>query len=780
MARRRGIPADRPAPPGSGVIGSPKRRNRSGAPLPTSQGGPRIFARMPLAALLCGGLLTPAYAQQPPPVRQDVRSAIVTRTTTPIAVDGSLNERAWTIAPTIGDLVQRQPLAGEAPTERTDVRLLFDDSALYIGVTAYDSDPSRIVSSQMARDGGLNADDRVEILLDTFRDQRSAFYFATNPNGALVDGLTFGNGELNTDWDAIWDVRTRRTNEGWTAEFAIPFKSLNFPTGQSVWGFNIERRVSRKLEDIRWSGARLETQFLQVSEAGEIRGLEGLSQGLSLDLRPFLAGNMLRRGGTGQREFDTKPGFDVFYNVTSSLKLTSTVNTDFGDTEADARQINLDRFSLFFPEKRSFFLEDAGVFTFASTGPRPSQGLPSTGADVYPFFSRRIGLLDGAEVPLDAGIKLTGRIGRTDVGVLDVRTGDLRNVVEEKNFLVGRVKRNVFEQSYVGVLFTDGHPAPGRSGRTYGVDLRLTTSRFLGGSRNFDVTGYATRSVNAGVSDNDWSYGFSADYPNDLFDGHVAIKEVQENFRPALGFVQRAGVRMVRATVSYNPRPDFLGVQQLFHDVQFTQFTRLDRDAVESWDVFVTPFDWHFDSGDALHAALDLNPMYERLFEPFEISPGVVLQPGEYRFTRFTNGVSSAGRRALSAFVFLVWGNYWSGRAEELTARLTYRLPPWFQITTSMDQTWARLPEGDFTARIFTTNASYSASPRFSIFNLLQYDNRSRNLGWQIRTRWTLQPGNDLFISFQQGWLREEAEHGRRFVAQDSKLSAKMQYSIRF
>ncbi len=259
---------------------------------------------------------------------------------------------------------------------------------------AYDSEPNRVIGTQMARDARLMSDDRIEILLDTFRDQRSAFYFATNPAGALVDGLTFANGELNTDWDAIWHVRTRRTDEGWVAEFAIPFKSLSFPADSSVWGFNFSRNIYRKLEDIRWSGARLQTEFLQVSEAGEITNLEGLSQGIGLDVRPFVAGNALHLGETGEDDLSGEPGLDVFYSITPSLRLTGTVNTDFGETEVDERQISLDRFSLFFPEKRAFFLEDAGVFSFASTGPEPPGGIPPAGADVFPFFSRRIGLLE--------------------------------------------------------------------------------------------------------------------------------------------------------------------------------------------------------------------------------------------------------------------------------------------------------------------------------------------------------------------------------------------------
>ena len=736
----------------------------------------------PLAAACFSGWLavptaSAAPRQQPTFPEPATKAAVVTWTTDAITIDGALDEPIWRAAPTIGDLTQRQPEQGLPPSERTDVTLLYDREYLYIGVVSYDSEPQRVIGTQMARDASLSSDDRVEILLDTFRDQRSAFYFATNPSGALVDGLV-ASGQLNADWDATWDVRTRRTDQGWIAEFAIPFKSLSFPSDGTVWGFNIARHIYRKLEEDRWSGARLDTQFYQLSEAGEITNLMDLTQGMGLDVRPFLAGRWLRVAG----EDDTsgKPGLDVFYNITSSLKLTATFNTDFGETEVDERQINLSRFSVLFPEKRSFFLQGAGVFNFASTGPDPAGGIPRAGADVYPFFSRQIGLLGGQEVPIDAGVKLTGTVGRTDVGLLGVRTGDLP-IVSEKNFLVGRVKRSLLQQSYVGAIFTGGHPAEGQSGQTYGADMHLATSRFLGRPNNFVVNGYAVRSANEGVLGRDWSYGFSAHYPNDTFNAQIAVREIQENFKPALGFVQRDNVRLFRVAGSYNPRPkNFLNVQQMFHDVYYTRFTRLDNGEVESWDLYVTLLDWHLSSGDNLHGMFDFNPTYERLFEPFEISPGVHLLPGEYRFTRFrSNLLSTATKRRLSGSINLTYGGYWSGKGEQVTTSLTYKVPPRFTVTVGTNQTFARLPEGHFIARIFTSSVSYAATPRLSLSNLIQYDNRSRNMGWQSRVRWTLQPGNDLFFAFNQGWIQEDGGN-LRFRTQDSKVSAKFQYSFRF
>ncbi len=709
----------------------------------------------------------------------DVRTVNVTKITEEISVDGVLDEPIWRSAPQIGALTQRQPDTGAAPTERTTVTLLRDSSYLYIGVVVYDSEPDKVIATDMARDASLGSQDRLEILLDTFRDQRNAFYFATNPVGALVDGLAFGDRGLNTNWDAIWDLRTRRSDEGWTAEIAIPFKSLRFPVGEDAWGFNISRNVYRKQEEDRWSGARLETSFLQVSEAGRITNMSGLNQGIGLDVRPFAASSWLHNQGAADDVTDLEPGLDVSYNITPSLKLIGTVNTDFAETEVDARQINLTRFSLFFPEKRSFFLEDVGVFNFASTGPRPPGGIPSAGADVFPLFSRRIGLLDGQEVPIDVGTKLTGRAGRTEVGFLGVRTDDA-SFVEGKNFFVGRFKQDLLEQSYVGGIFTHGDPAAGQSGKTYGVDLSLATSRFLGRQRNFTFNAYALKSDNDGVSGDDSSYGFSARYPNDKWDGMVVFREIQENFDPAIGFVQRNNVRMIRVAASYNPRPkDFLNIQQMSHDIYYTAFERLDNGRVESSELYITPLDWHFRSGDSLHSFGDVIYNFEHLFEPFEISPGVVLAPGKYRNTRTKIVFASASKRRLSGMFMLTLGDFWSGSARQVTTILTYKTPPWMTVRLSASQTFADLPEGNFIARILTSTVNFSLSPRLSFSNLIQYDNRSRNLSWQSRVRWTLRPGNDLFFSFNQGWINED-DSSLRFTHRDSKASAKFQYTFRF
>ena len=703
----------------------------------------------------------------------------MTAVTSEIVIDGSLDEAPWRQAPKTGDLIQRIPEAGAEPTEKTEVTLLYDKDNLYIGVMCYDSEPQRVLASEMARDASLRADDRLEIVLDTFRDHSNAFYFSTNPAGALVDGLVFANGETNNDWDAIWIVRTEQTEDGWSAEFAIPFKTLNFPAGETVWGFNISRTIQRKLEENRWTGARFQTQFFQISEAGEITNLEGLEQGAGLDVRPFVAGRWLHRGADGDGTAAGKPGLDLFYNITPSLKLSVTANTDFGETEVDARQINLTRFSIFFPEKRSFFLQDAGVFNFATTGIDPPGGIPVTGAEVFPFFSRKIGLLGGQEVPITNGAKLTGKVGRTEIGMLDVRTREVSNV-NAKNLFVGRIKQNFLEQSYVGAIFTEGNPASPLSSSTIGVDLRLATSNFLGSGRNIVFNAYGLRSNNQGISENNSSFGFGAQYPNDKFDAQIQWREIQANFDPAIGFVQRSDVRMLRVAGSFNPRPkQSTVIQQMQHDVFYTRFTRLDNGLVETSNLYVTLVDWHLNSGDSLHSLFDANVTYERLFEPFEISPGVVLPAGEYRFTPWRIFFTSAQKRRIQGSIGFNFGNFWSGTAKVIQTGLSYKFPPYFSISLNTNQTFASLPQGSFIARIYSSRVDYAASPFLSVSSLIQFDNRSENLGLQSRVRWTIEPGNDVFFIFGQGWV-QDLERGYDFRRQDSRLAMKFQYTIRF
>lgn len=719
--------------------------------------------------LVCCLWLTDAFAS-----RLDARSAadgikraVISRASSHITIDGVLDEPDWQAAPTIGEIRQREPHQGDKASESTEVKLLYDSQNLYVGVMCFDSDPKHMIGTQMSRDADLSADDRIEILIDSFHDRHNAFYFATNPEGVLVDGLIIENGQINKEWDAIWLVRTRRTEQGWSAEFAIPFKSLGFHRGQESWGFNFSRTIKRKLEEDRWASPRLDVKFYQVSEAGEIAGFTDVEQGRGLDVRPFLSSKALHNRDTGN-DASAKIGADIFYNITPSLKWTTTINTDFAETEVDNRQINLTRFPLFFPEKRAFFLENAGAFSFLNSG---------EDADIIPFFSRRIGLLEGAEVPILAGTKLTGKVGDYDIGLLAARTR-ATDFTEVKDFLVARVKRNILKQSYVGGIFTNGDPASPTSSRTYGGDIRLFSSHFLGKEQNFGVDGFLLKTSNEGVKGKDSSFGFGVRYPNDLWGLSLDWKQVGENFRPALGFVPRTDVRKLSISAEFDPRPkDFLNVRQMFHEFFFTRFTNLTHNRVESWRLFTAPINYELNSGE--HIEFNYAPQFERLFQPFEIAEGVTLPAGDYRFTRWRFEINTASKRRWKFDNAWWFGSYWSGHANQFETSFQYKIAPHFQTSLTLEQTFARLKEGNFVARVFVFRADYSVSPLLTFFNLLQFDNESRNLGWQSRVRWILRPGNDVFLVFSQGWLQDEA-HGLSFHPIETKVAGKVQYTFRF
>ncbi len=732
--------------------------------------GFRIRIVIPALAILMLGP-APARGTERQAGTEPARRGAAARAVSPITLDGDLSETDWRSAAPIGEFRQREPVEGAAPTERTEVRLLYDDENLYIGVVCYDAEPDSIIATQMSRDADLSVDDRIEILIDTFRDRRNAYYFSTNPAGALVDGLIIENDQINSDWNTIWNVRTRRNGDGWTAEFAIPFKSLSFQPELEAWGFNVSRTIGRKLEEDRWAGARLDVDFVQVSEAGDIGGLAGIAEGRGLDARPFVAGRWIDSPTTGGNVREGDVGGDFFFDVTPSLRLTATVNTDFAETEVDDRQINLDRFPLFFPEKRSFFLENAGVFDFGVSG--------GFGPTVLPFFSRRIGLAGSEEVPILAGVKLAGKAGRFDVGVLNAQTRPA-GVVDAGNYLAARVKRNILNQSYVGVIYTEGSPETGRGARTFGADVLLGTSNFLGAGRNFNVQAFAVGVRNEGVSGDSGAYRVAASYPNDLWSLEAAWLRTEKNFDPALGFVQRPDTTRTDFSVEFAPRPSgFPGIRQMLHQLSVTRHTRIESGRLESWQLFTSPLNWTWNSGDRFE--LSWRHQFERLFEPFEISDGVALASGDYTFDRYRIEFFSSDNRPWKVDATWWFGTFWSGRAHELSGQFQYKLAPRLNAAASYNLTFARLPEGAFAARIFTLRADYSVTPFLTFFNLVQFDNDSNNLGWQSRIRWILEPGRDVFFVFSQGWIHEERPDGRRrFQAVDRGVTAKLQYTFRF
>jgi hypothetical protein len=703
-------------------------------------------------------------AAPPQAASADRPSARAVRITAPIRVDGVLDEPAWAAAQPVGPLVQSVPNENSPATESTEIRVLYTASTLYVGILCRDRTPSAIVSTQLTRDAELESDDNVLVILDPFFDHRNGFFFQVNPSGARADGQVANNSEeLSLQWDGIWDAAARITPEGWTVEIAIPFKTLRFKPGQTVWGLNVERRIKRRNETDRWASPLRDARISNLTRAGSLQGIEGISQGLGLDIKPYLA------GGRETGDNKVQAGIDIFKNLTPNMNASVTVNTDFAETEADDRQINLTRFPLFFPEKRAFFLEGAGVFDVAATN----------NESVLPFFSRRIGLMNEREVPILVGTKIVGRQSGFNVGVLDVQTRALDNAFDDgsrldgQNLLAARVSRNLFEQSWVGAVVTRGNPE-GTGGNTLvGVDMRLATSTFRG-NKNLSASAFFLRTDDEASATTDYSFGGNVDYPNDLWDASFGWRQIGENFRPALGFVPRRGIRRLSPGVAFKPRLGRFGVRQLFFEVMPVWVTNM-HNVTESWEVYSSPLNVEFESGDRVE--VDAMPQYERLTEPFEIAGGVVIPVGEYTMRRWGFQVETADKRMAVVQADVSWGEFYTGTRRDVALSITFK--PTHHVRTSLEvgRNEVTLAEGAFTTQVFTARADYNFSPNTSWANLVQYDTESRLLGVQSRFRWIIRPGSDLFLVLNRGWYRDPTDN--RFVPVFDKSSAKLQYTFR-
>ncbi|MBN1569675.1 MAG: carbohydrate binding family 9 domain-containing protein [Acidobacteria bacterium] len=644
--------------------------------------------------------------------------------------------------------------------------LLVDGEALYFGVTCFDRTPSAVIATQLTRDAELDVDDNISIVIDPFLDHRNGFFFDVNPTGARADGQIANSSEFtDPTWDGIRDAHARITEEGWVAEIVIPFKTLRFKPGQTVWGFNFERGIKRHNETNRWSGARQNIWLTNLAEAGQLEGLPNARQGMGLDIRPY--GLVVHKEGN---DWEVDGGLDVSKNLAPNLNASLTVNTDFAETEVDARQVNLTRFDLFYPEKRAFFLEGAGVFEIATGN--------SFFPDLIPFFSRRIGLIEqngiSREVPILAGGKITGRQSRYNIGLMNVQTDKIDEIgLESQNLLAARFSRDFWKQSYVGGIFTRGNPDGTGDNSLIGADARFATSNFRG-DKNLILSLFLLRTDDEFSDTSDYAGGFSIDYPNDIWYVGVGWKQVGKNFHPALGFVPRTGMRKTNGTLMFRPRPERGGIRQFtFH--AFPEVVTDLNDRVESWSVAISPLEVELNSGDMFE--YEVMPQFERLSYPFPISRGVTLPPGSYQFTSYGIRVETATKRFWVVEFHSEFGDFYSGTQRNFEAELILKPSHHLLFGLGAERADVDLVQGKFFKQLFSVQANYNFSPNVSWSNLVQYDNESRILGFQTRFRWILQPGNDLFLVLNRGWYKT---YERDYVSSFDRGTVKLQYTFRF
>jgi len=678
-----------------------------------------------------------------------------------------LEEPAWAAADAIGGLTMFEPTEGIPLSGRTTVRVLANARNLVIGVICEDPDGSGIVSFSKARDSQLRSEDHIKFILDTFMDGRTGYIFSVNPSGARYDALVDRNGEGESpEWDAAWEASTSRGPNGWSAEIRIPIQSLSFRKGLSEWGFNIERRLERVQETGRWSSPTRDAKISQSSRAGRLTGLPGFNFGIGLTVRPGLVGKVERPDTHIDNLGDVfEPSLDVTQRLGPNVILSGTANTDFGETEVDTRRTNLTRFSLFFPEKRTFFLEGADIFNFG-IGLR---AMHST--DLVPFHSRRIGLFEGEEVPLQAGGKINGRIGNTNFGALAVRTGEVDGLVPATTMGVVRVKQNVLEQSSVGVLGTFGDPQ-GRPGSwMVGTDFTYQTSR-LWGDKNFLAGVWGLASHRDGLDGDGTAFGAKIDYPNDTWDIALIYKRIGDAFEPSLGFAPRTSVQLINGGINFRYRPSWPWLRMMFYELLPTLALDLDGNW-ESYRVFTAPINWRFESGDRFE--FNVVPEGERLVEPFEIADGVVIPPGSYNFVRYRFEQDFAARRMVSGRISWWFGTFYNGNLHQVTARMALKPSAFATFEVTAERNIGDLPVGDFTQDLIGGRVLVNFSPDLQVNSFVQYDNESRELGANTRMRWTFHPLGDLFVVYNHNVV----DLLDRWELDSNQLLVKVQYAFR-
>lgn len=713
-----------------------------------------------VAALAAAAALGGAGAQAQQTPRDTLRAG---RGAARLQVDGLLDEPEWIAADSIGNLTQVEPTEGGPPTGRTVIRVLADPGTIVIGIVSHLGPDSAVVSFSKDRDADLEEEDHVRLVLDTFRDQRSGYLFSVNPTGARYDALITNQGEgENSNWDALWEAATAMSDGAWTAEIRIPIKSLAYRSGLTSWGLNVERRIQGRQETNRWSGPRRDQMFGQTGNAGLLVGLPAFDPGVGLTVRPSVTAGGGRPAPGEAIDGTVDPSLDVRQRLGSNLLASVTLNTDFAETEVDTRQTNLTRFPLFFPEKRTFFLEGSDLFEFGL-------GLRT---DLMPFFSRRIGLLEGREIPLRAGGKLDGQIGETRVAGLVTRTGRLDSLATATTLAAVRVRRNVLRESSVGAIATFGDPVGRGTSWLAGVDAVYRTSRFRG-DKSFLVGAWLLGMDRAGTTGSRLAFGAKIDYPNDLWDVALTWKRIGDGFDPALGFVPRRGIHQFNLGANFMPRPGRFGIRQIFLENQLSLVTDL-TGRWESYRWFTAPINWRLESGDRLE--VNVVPQGERLIEGFEVADGVTIARGTYRFTRYRLELETAARRRLSGQVTWWFGGFYRGHLHQLELEADWKPSATFSLGLAADHAIGRLPEGSFTETVVGARLRVSISPDLQIHSFIQYDSEDRSIGANTRLRWTIRPVAELFLVYNHN-VRDRMS---RWEFESNQLLAKFQYALQY
>ena len=680
----------------------------------------------PIAALL---LHAAPLAGQPP------QRALAVGVTPRDLSATDFDDPAWQAAPAARELFQQEPEEGRPATVGTECRVLATPHALLLRFVM-EEPVAEFVAHELRRDADLSNDDRIAFVLDTYHDRRNAYFFATNPNGAREDGLVTEEGDPSLDWDTVWDVRVRRTPQGWDVLFRIPYTALNFPGGGEIWGFNFSRIMRRRNETVRWTGWKRPFALSKISLAGELSGIPAMPTRRLRSLTPYVAGVVDRRESPLDTDLHGKAGLDFRYGLSSSTEADLTANTDFAETEADVQQFNFGRAALFFPEKRPFFLQRSQIFAFGSSN------------TTLPFFSRRIGLSNDEEnpvpIPIDAGLKLTGRLGRADFGALAIQTREAAGE-PRTDFFVGRVKQDLGEASYVGALFTDiERPSASRliaSSRTYGADTSVSLTP------EWNVTSYYAKTDNPRLTGHTDAWDATLTYNGEYANGRIERGNIGSAYDPQMGFVTQNGIHSTFADLELTPRPHALGLQRLGFESFYSFLYNEDGSLHEREYQYTFRALWQ----SGAYSDNDIVDVFdENLTEPLILTDTVTIPVGQYHFARHQIAFGTDPTRSFAFQANFNFGGYYGGHRNRYVGRMFFKPNEHLALSIIEDYNAVRLPQGNFNLSLFSTRVDWNPSVRLLSSVIIQSDNVDRLTNIQAILRWLIDAATDVFFVYDR------------------------------
>jgi hypothetical protein len=701
------------------------------------------------------------------------------------SIDGVLDEELWQRAAVVDDMHEVLPNEHGEASEDTRFYVIYGDDAMYIGAEFTDSEPDQVVARVLRQGDWSEGDDGLAIILDPFNQGRAGYMFNLNPHGVRSQALFRNVTEVNWDWRGIWHGAARLHGSGWTAEIIIPFKTLSFDPANETWSINFNRRIGRRNEEIGWVSYN-RTQ--NPANSGEIRGLTDLEQGLGLDIVPGISVTDATDFVADTSNTDFEPSLDVFYKPTPSLTAALTINTDFSGTTVDTRQINLTRFSIFFPEQRSFFLQDSDIFDFGriQSGEANGGGIPVAAQENgRPFFSRRIGLSeDGETIDIEGGLKFTGRAGRWNFGVLGIRqsdyitlddTGNIDQTVDASDLFVGRVTANILEESAIGAIVTSGDPTSNADNTLVGVDFQYLNTRLASG-KTLEGAAWYQQTDTEGIDGDDAAFGFSLTAPNtEGWIGDISYREIQKNFKPMLGFVAQEDVRDVLFNASYKWRPD-TGMWRSITTGMRSQLTDTLDGELDKRIVYFDAIKLETHTSDTLSALVRYDK--ERITEDFEISDGVIIPPGTYEWTRPCGSLQTGTHRAVSYIGWVCSGDFYDGTRDSIGSRLNWRPNEHFSANLSYEFGDIKLPGGNFITRLMTAKADVAFTSTWSWENFIQYDTVSDSIGINSIMRWIPQAGREMVLVLNRDYV--DFDDNGNFRTSTGDVAAKVSYTFRF